>query len=122
MAAVVRPIFFGLHDFVSVGAPREVARDETLQRRHEYMNAWAFAGRAIFFFALWNLHGEVFAQMVSRPGPDFRPAPRATADLERAWHRPLPIDRDLCLCGLDYVHRTSGGTAMFAVIVLIGQS
>src|SRR5205823_8388256 len=55
MALLFVPIFFGLHDLFPWARPEEVARDETLQRRHEYMNAWAFAGRALCFFALWNL-------------------------------------------------------------------
>src|SRR2546423_14355034 len=55
MALLFVPIFFGLNDLFPWARPEEVANDETLQRRHDYMNGWAFGARAVFFLGLWNL-------------------------------------------------------------------
>jgi len=110
-----------LHDLFPWARPEEVARDETLQRRHEYMNAWAFAGRAIFFSPLWNLMARYLRKWSLDQDQTSDPAPTRKLRILSGPGIVSSIDRDLCLCGLDLCPPNHGGTRPCRSIVLIGQ-
>ncbi len=53
LAILFIPIFFGLSALYPWARPAEVEASEILQQQRIYLNGPAFAGRAIFYFALW---------------------------------------------------------------------
>jgi len=55
MAVLFVPIFFGLNHLYPWARPAEVADSKILQNKAAYMNFPAFAGRMVFFFAVWIL-------------------------------------------------------------------
>src|SRR5436190_1477806 len=102
--------------------PDELARDETLQRRHDYMNAWPFGTRAVFFLALWNLMARYLRKwsLEQDQTPDAAPT-RKLRTLSGPGIVVFPLTATFAY--VDWIMSTEAHwySTMFAVIVLIGQ-
>jgi hypothetical protein len=55
MTLLFIPILFGIPDLYPWARHDVVIHDEILRKKHAYLNIWAFAARAAFFFVLWNV-------------------------------------------------------------------
>jgi len=122
MAILFIPFFFGLSDLFPWARPDELARDETLLRKHDYMNTWAFGVRAIFFLALWNLMAWYLRKwsLEQDQTPDAAPT-RKLRSLSGPGIVVFPLTATFAY--VDWVMSTEAHwySTMFAVIVLIGQ-
>jgi len=122
MALLFIPIFFVLSELFPWARPDVLARDETLQRRHDYMNAWAFGARSVFFLALWNLMAWYLRKwsLEQDQTPDAAPT-RKLRTLSGPGIVIFPVTATFAC--VDWIMSTEAHwySTMFAVIVLIGQ-
>jgi hypothetical protein len=59
LALLFLPVLFGMRFIFPWASPERLASEPALQHavedKHLYLNIWFFVGRAIFYFAVWNL-------------------------------------------------------------------
>ena len=122
MTLLFIPIVFGRHYLFPWARPEEVARDETLQFRQQYMSLWPFLIRAVFFFTVWNLIARYLRKysLEQDQTPDAAPT-RKLRTLSGPGIVLFPLTATFAY--VDWVMSTEPHwySTMFALIVLIGQ-
>jgi hypothetical protein len=62
MALLFAPLLFGLPDLFLWAHPDVVARDPALQQKAAFLNVPAFIVRAVFYFTIWTIMGNLLSR------------------------------------------------------------
>jgi hypothetical protein len=122
MSVLFIPVLLGISDLYPWAAHAAAKHDEILQKQAAYMNRWAFVGRAIFFFVLWNVMVICLRKwsLEQDRSPDPEPM-RKLRYLSGLGMVIFPLTATFAY--VDWILSTEPHwySTMFAVIVLIGQ-
>ncbi len=122
MTLLFIPILFGLPYLFPWAQVDLVAKDETLEKQHAYLNTWGFVARAFLVFSLWNVMAWCLRRWSLEQ--DRTPEPGPTRKL-RTLSGPgiVLFVLSATFAYVDWILSTESHwySTMFPVIVLIGQ-
>ena len=124
MALLFLPLLLGLRDLYVWARPEVVAAQEILRHKQAYLNAAAFFGRAVAYFAIWIGAGTVLTMLSARRDQGAEIGPLTRRMLVLSGPGLLLYGLTVTFAAVDWVMSLEPlwFSSIFGVVFIVGQS